>query len=92
MIESIREEVELFERHLRILELADREGPIGMGKISDELDIPKHKVRYSLRILENEGLIKPSSEGAMIQKDKTDEIKEKIQEQIDKLMELRELI
>jgi predicted transcriptional regulator len=29
------------------------------------LNCPQHKVRYSLRILEHEGLIKPSLEGAV---------------------------
>jgi predicted transcriptional regulator len=29
------------------------------------LEIPQHKVRYSMRILEQEGLIEPSLEGAV---------------------------
>jgi predicted transcriptional regulator len=39
--------------------------PIGIIRLSELLDIPQHKVRYSLRILEQEGLINPSPEGAV---------------------------
>jgi predicted transcriptional regulator len=39
--------------------------PIGIIRLSELLDFPQHKVRYSLRILEQEGLIKPSPEGAV---------------------------
>ena len=39
--------------------------PIGIIRLSDLMKFPQHKVRYSLRILEQEGLIKPSPEGAV---------------------------
>jgi predicted transcriptional regulator len=39
--------------------------PIGIIRLSEKLKIPQHKIRYSLRILEQDGLIKPSSEGAI---------------------------
>ncbi|UCE39696.1 MAG: hypothetical protein JSW00_17050 [Thermoplasmata archaeon] len=39
--------------------------PVGIIRLSEMLDCPQHKVRYSLRILEQEGLIKPSLEGAI---------------------------
>src|SRR3989442_12249727 len=39
--------------------------PIGIIRLSELLNFPQHKVRYSLRILEQEGLIKPSPEGAV---------------------------
>lgn len=40
--------------------------PIGIIRLSEQLNIPQHKVRYSLRILEQEGLIQPSPDGAII--------------------------
>jgi predicted transcriptional regulator len=40
--------------------------PIGIIRLSEILGIPKHKVRYSLRLLENDGLISPSAEGARV--------------------------
>ena len=39
--------------------------PIGIIRLSELMKFPQHKVRYSLRILEQEGLIKPSPEGAV---------------------------
>ncbi len=39
--------------------------PIGIIRLSELLNYPQHKVRYSLRILEQEGLIEPSPDGAM---------------------------
>ncbi|MCJ7607856.1 MAG: hypothetical protein MUO94_08440 [Thermoplasmata archaeon] len=46
--------------------------PIGIIRLSEMLEFPQHKVRYSLRILEQEGLIEPSPDGAMT----TDKIQE----------------
>ena len=40
--------------------------PIGIIRLSEQLNIPQHKVRYSLRILEHEGLIQPSPDGAIV--------------------------
>ena len=39
--------------------------PIGSVTMSDETGYPHHKIRYSLRVLEEENLIEPSSQGAM---------------------------
>jgi predicted transcriptional regulator len=39
--------------------------PIGIVKMSNETGYPHHKVRYSLRVLEEENLIEPSSQGAI---------------------------
>ena len=40
-------------------------GPIGIMKLSAETGIPDHLVRYSLRVLEQQGLIAPSTQGAV---------------------------
>ena len=39
--------------------------PIGIIRLAELLRHPQHKIRYSLRILEQEGLIRPSPEGAV---------------------------
>lgn len=65
MIEQLERELELLERHLQILALVAAQQPIGIVNLSDETGYPHHKVRYSLRILEEEELIEPSSQGAM---------------------------
>ena len=64
-VERLKGEIEVVERHLKILDIILQEGPIGIIKLSEKTKLPPHKVRYSLRVLENDGLIKPSANGAM---------------------------
>jgi predicted transcriptional regulator len=62
---KIEAEVELLERHVVMLNAIRNHEPIGIIRLAELLNIPQHKVRYSLRILEQEGLINPSPEGAI---------------------------
>src|SRR5438445_1649583 len=62
---KIEVEVKLLERHVQMLQGRNENQPIGIIRLSEMLNVPQHKVRYSLRILEQEGLIKPSPEGAV---------------------------
>jgi len=55
----------MLERHLIILKQVVENEPIGILKLAEETNIPSHKVRYSLRVLEQEGLIKASAPGAV---------------------------
>ncbi|GAB3030434.1 hypothetical protein GCM10025298_18840 [Natronobiforma cellulositropha] len=62
--------------------------PIGIVKMSNETGYPHHKVRYSLRVLEEENLIEPSSQGAIKTEhtaDFVDDLDGKIDEIIEKL-------
>ena len=68
---KLRRELELLERHILMLKTIQKHQPIGIIRLSDLLRLPQHKIRYSLRILEQDGLIKPSSEGAVV----TDKLK-----------------
>ena len=62
---KIEAEVKLLERHVAMLKAIIENQPIGIIRLSELLGVPQHKVRYSLRILEQEGLIKPSPDGAV---------------------------
>ena len=62
---KIEAEVKLLERHVAMLQAIMENQPIGIIRLSELMHYPQHKVRYSLRILEQEGLIKPSPEGAV---------------------------
>lgn len=64
IITKLQEEIEVMERHLRIMKIIADKGPIGIIKLSEMTGFPPHKVRYSLRVLETHGLILPSSNGA----------------------------
>jgi predicted transcriptional regulator len=65
MLSRIEDEIELLERHIRILRLVIKNEPIGIIKLSEMSGMPQHKIRYSLRILEQSKMIKPSQRGAV---------------------------
>lgn len=92
MIDRLEKEVDMLERHLQVLRMVIENEPIGIVKMSNETGYPHHKVRYSLRVLEEENLIEPSSQGA-IQTDHTeesvDDLDNKIDSIVDKLRTMR---
>jgi predicted transcriptional regulator len=63
--EKVSGELEMLRRHLIILKHVVENEPIGILKLAEETHIPSHKVRYSLRVLEQEGLIAASAPGAV---------------------------
>ncbi len=65
LFDQINKELELTQRHLIVFKNVVEKGPIGILKLAEETGMPTHKVRYSLRVLEQEHLIKPSSHGAI---------------------------
>ena len=69
MIDRLAKEVDMLERHLQVLKMVIESEPIGIVKMSNETGYPHHKVRYSLRVLEEENLIEPSSQGAITTED-----------------------
>jgi predicted transcriptional regulator len=66
MISRLEVEIEILERHVEMLRQIQAHQPIGIIKLAEELGYPQHKVRYSLRILEQEKLIHPSTHGATV--------------------------
>ncbi|PSP23129.1 hypothetical protein BRC61_03985 [Halobacteriales archaeon QH_10_65_19] len=88
MIDRLEKEVDMLERHLQVLQMVIKNEPIGIVKMSNETGYPHHKVRYSLRVLEEENLIEPSSQGAITTEDThdfVDDLDEKLDHIIDKL-------
>lgn len=65
LLDQIETELELTERHLIVLKKVIEAGPIGILKLAEETGMQNHKVRYSLRVLEQAGLIKASAQGAI---------------------------
>ena len=64
MIDRVEKEVDMLTRHFQILRLVIQNEPIGIVKLFRKTGYPRHKIRYSLRVLEEESLIEPSQEGA----------------------------
>jgi len=92
---KIEGEIDLLCRHVQMLQAIMEQEPIGIIRLSEFLNIPQHKVRYSLRILEQEGLIQPSPDGAIIT-DKVPPFLDHLKEILDSLSgtvkELRETL
>jgi predicted transcriptional regulator len=68
----IEEEINLLARNVEILEKLSKSPPLGIIRLSEALHLPIHKTRYSLHLLEREGVIQPSADGAVV----TDRAKE----------------
>jgi predicted transcriptional regulator len=66
LADRISEELELLTRNVDILEQLSGRTPKGIIRLSEALHLPIHKVRYSLHLLEREGVIQPSSDGAVV--------------------------
>jgi predicted transcriptional regulator len=86
IFDRVFEEIELLGRHIDMLKVTKDMQPIGIIRLSEVLGIPKHKVRYSLRLLEKEGLIVATTEGAMVS-DKYEEFIGGVSRQFEDLIE-----
>jgi predicted transcriptional regulator len=92
MIDRLEKEVDMLERHLQVLRMVIENEPTGIVKMSNETGYPHHKVRYSLRVLEEENLIEPSSQGAITTErthEFVDELDGKVDEIIDKMESMK---
>jgi predicted transcriptional regulator len=70
--ERVASELELLARNVDVLQHLSGKTPIGIIRLSEALNLPIHKVRYSLHLLEREGVIQPSADGAVV----TDQIRQ----------------
>jgi predicted transcriptional regulator len=86
MVDRLENQVEKEQRDVRILRAVIEHGPIGIVRLSEETDLPEHKVRYSLRMLEEDELIEPTPDGAIPVEEVADEVSE-INEGLDHLIE-----
>jgi predicted transcriptional regulator len=66
LADRIEEELVLLARNVDILERLSQSPPIGIIRLSEALRLPIHKTRYSLHLLEREGVIQPSADGAVV--------------------------
>lgn len=92
---KLETEMELVARHMKILKAVMDNQPVGIIKLSHMLNMPEHKIRYSLRLLEQEGIIEASPGGARVTPKVADALKEirKMLEIVDqKCGEIKELV
>ncbi|MDK2890695.1 MAG: hypothetical protein PWR21_1327 [Methanoculleus sp.] len=92
MLAKLKSEIELVSRHLEVIRAVVEHQPIGIMKLSEILDLPYHRVRYSLRILEQEGYIRASPAGAVatpLAADLLSDLEGEVDELIDLLLVIR---
>ena len=86
MVERLEDQVEKEERDVEIMRVVLERGPIGIVRLAEETDLPEHKVRYSLRMLESDGLVEPTPDGAIPAEDAAAMLAEQ-NEELDRLVE-----
>jgi predicted transcriptional regulator len=89
MLNKMKDEIELVSRHLDVARAVAEQQPIGIMKLSELLDLPAHRIRYSLHVLEQEGYIRASPEGA-VATPRTLELFEDLNENVDAIVSLLE--
>lgn len=92
MIDQLADEVALLERHLEILGYVLENEPIGIVALSDETGYAHHEVRYSLRVLEDNGVVEPTRQGAVTTDRAAEyfgEVNDTIDEAIERVDEMR---
>ncbi len=87
LVSRIEEELELLARNVEILEKLAKSPPIGIIRLSEALQLPIHKTRYSLHLLEREGVIQPSADGAVVT-DRAREFWASLNRSLDRMTEL----
>jgi len=87
LVDRIEEELDLLARNVDILEKLAKSPPIGIIRLSEALRLPIHKTRYSLHLLEREGVIQPSADGAVVT-DKAKEYWANLNQSLDRISEV----
>ncbi len=85
---QVEKEVDQLYLMLKMVRVIQKNQPIGIIKLSEIFELPNHKVRYMLRLLENDGVISPSSNGCTL----NDGFEEYVQNQLSALQDIRSKI
>jgi predicted transcriptional regulator len=87
LVDRISSELDLLARNVDILERLSGSPPMGIIRLSEAMHLPIHKVRYSLHLLEREGVIQPSADGAVVT-DRSREFWSTLDASLDKMTEV----
>ena len=91
MLKRMKDEIELLSRHIQVAMAVTDHQPIGIMKLSELLELPSHRIRYSLHVLEQLGYIRASPEGA-VATPLTEELFVHLNEDLDDLIRLLEMM
>lgn len=94
VLKKLNHESEIALRHLEVLQIVGENQPIGIFKLAELMSIPRHKIRYSLRVLEQSGMIEPTQYGARLKEDHQKLVEnmkkdlEEVTQRVDKMSQL----
>ncbi|MCI4347038.1 MAG: hypothetical protein L3J97_00265 [Thermoplasmata archaeon] len=91
LADRIVSELDLLGRNVDILQRLSVNTPIGIIRLSEAMQLPIHKVRYSLHLLEREGVIQPSANGAVVT-DRAGEYWKSLDQALDRMTESIQLL
>lgn len=91
LADRIVAELDLLGRNVEILQRLTSRTPLGIIRLSEAMRLPIHKVRYSLHLLEREGVIQPSASGAVVT-DRSQEFWESLERSLDRMSETIQLL
>lgn len=63
LFERVTNEIAILERHLHVVEAVATHEPVGRVTLTNRLPYPRHKIRYSLRLLDRDHLIESTELG-----------------------------
>ncbi len=93
MARGAYDEVKLIERHIKMLRATKDAQPVGIKRLSEILNVTTSMVRYSLRMLEKDGVIVATPDGAVASDARYDSFMEEMDEHlaslIDRIEEVR---
>jgi len=95
VLKKLNQESEIALRHLQVMETVWENQPIGIFKLAEIMKLPRHKIRYSLRVLEQSGIIQPTQYGAIIKEDSNETIekmKNDLKEAIRRIEQMSQMI
>jgi predicted transcriptional regulator len=91
MLKKMKDEIELISRHIEVARAVADHQPIGIMKLAELLNLPSHRIRYSLHVLEQLGYIRASAEGA-VATPLTGELFAHLNDDLDELVHLLEMM
>ena len=91
LTDRLRRDLDLLHRRITVLKTVEEHQPVGIIRLAKLLGVPQHKVRYALRVLEQDGLIRPSREGAVATK-KAKPFRKKLRVVLDEMKETVETL
>lgn len=69
MFERVQKEAEILDRHVTIFKLISDKEPVGIVHLMNRSNYPLPKIRYSLQLLEEQGLIAETTKGYATEED-----------------------